>query len=180
MPPKAAGTTATARKGSQFKPPRPVKAPAQASASAATRAPASKSKAPAARSGFQSANATIISSDDEQDDDVADDSDDMMDVDVDEAPARAKPTPAKSMAATQPIPAPLLARLLLENFEDPNTQIQKGAMNLTSRYMDIFVREALARAKHERARAAKNHGISDGFLQVEDLERLAPQLVLDF
>ena len=53
-------------------------------------------------------------------------------------------------------------------------------MNLTSRYIDIFVREALARAKHERARAAKNDGISDGFLQVEDLERLAPQLVLDF
>jgi hypothetical protein len=185
MPPKVAGATAAARKGSQFKPPRPVKAPAQASATtraptaAASRAaPAGKPKPSAARSGFQSANATIISSDDDQDDHVADDSDDIMD--VDETPARAKPTPAESMAATQPIPAPLLARLLLENFEDPNTQIQKGAMNLTSRYIDIFVREALARAKHERARAAKNDGISDGFLQVEDLERLAPQLVLDF
>ena len=179
MPPKAAGPSAAARKGSQFKPPRPVKAPAQASAAAASRAaPASKSKPSAARPGFQSASATIISSDNEHDDDVADDSDDMMD--MDETPARARPTPAESMAATQPIPAPLLARLLLENFEDPNTQIQKGAMNLTSRYIDIFVREALARAKHERARAAKNDGISDGFLQVEDLERLAPQLVLDF
>jgi hypothetical protein len=46
--------------------------------------------------------------------------------------------------------------------------------------MEIFVREALARAKYERARSARNDGISDGFLQVEDLEKLAPQLVLDF
>lgn len=53
-------------------------------------------------------------------------------------------------------------------------------MTLTGRYMEIFVREALARAKHERARSVRNDGISDSFLQVEDLEKLAPQLVLDF
>jgi hypothetical protein len=84
------------------------------------------------------------------------------------------------LTTVHPIPAPLLARLLHENFEDQSTQIQKGAMTLTGRYMEIFVREALARAKYERARSARNDGISDGFLQVEDLERLAPQLVLDF
>jgi hypothetical protein len=186
MPPKAAGGPAAVRKGSQFKPPRPVKAPAQAPAAkrapttAASRAAtASKTNASAAQPGFQSANATVISSDEEQDDGHADDSDDMMDMDDEDAPARAKPTRADSLS-TPPVPAPLLARLLLENFEDSNTQIQKGAMNLTSRYMEIFVREALARAKHERARSAKNDGITDGFLQVEDLERLAPQLMLDF
>jgi hypothetical protein len=178
MPPKGAGGTAAARKGSQFKPPRPVKAPAQTSTAKRAPATAASRAATAAKTNFQSANTTIISSDEEHDDDPAQDSDDIMD--MDDAPARAKPTPAESISTTQPIPAPLLARLLLENFEDSNTQIQKGAMNLTSRYIEIFVREALARAKHERARAAKSDGISDGFLQVEDLEKLAPQLVLDF
>lgn len=99
---------------------------------------------------------------------------------MEDAPATKPTRLVEPLTTAHPIPAPLLARLLHENFEDPNTQIQKGAMTLTGRYMEIFVREALARAKHERARSARNDGISDGFLQVEDLERLAPQLVLDF
>lgn len=53
-------------------------------------------------------------------------------------------------------------------------------MNLVGKYMEIFVREAFARAKNERETSVKGGGISDGFLQVEDLEKLAPQLVLDF
>jgi len=74
----------------------------------------------------------------------------------------------------------LLARLLQQNFESENTQIQKGALTLVAKYVDIFVREAFARAKNEREAAVKGGGVSDGFLQVEDLEKLAPQLVLDF
>lgn len=62
--------------------------------------------------------------------------------------------------------------------------MQKGALHLVGTYLDIFVREAFARAKHEREAAVTagggGGGRSDGFLQVEDLERLAPQLVLDF
>ena len=79
-----------------------------------------------------------------------------------------------------PIPLPLLARLLHQNFEDKDTQIQKGALNLFSTYMSIFVREAIQRAKDERGRAAVGGSRADGLLQVEDLERLTPQLVLDF
>lgn len=179
MPPKNASTNGATRKGPQFKPPRPVKAPTKASTAAASRATGAskKSSAPPARSGFQTA-ATIISSDEEdaQEDEIDALSDDLMEVEPAPKPTRT----VEPLTATHPIPAPLLARLLHENFEDPNTQIQKGAMTLTGRYMEIFVREALARAKHERARSARNDGISDGFLQVEDLEKLAPQLVLDF
>jgi hypothetical protein len=94
-------------------------------------------------------------------------------------PARDARPPPTSLTPN-PIPTPLLARLLYENFEDPDTQIQKGAMNLVGKYMEIFVREAFARAKNEREQSVKAGGISDGFLQVEDLEKLAPQLVLDF
>ena len=53
-------------------------------------------------------------------------------------------------------------------------------MELTGKYMEIFVREAIARARFERGDTATGGGITDGFLQVEDLERLAPQLILDF
>lgn len=121
--------------------------------------------------------ATIISSEDEQDDeDLLDDSD----IEMDDAPVRNTRPAASSAPIVPPIPAPLLARLLYENFEDSNTQIQKGAMNLVGKYMEIFVREAFARAKNERETSVKGGGISDGFLQVEDLEKLAPQLVLDF
>jgi hypothetical protein len=183
MPPKAANANGTARKGPQFKPPRPVKAPAKAPAkasAAASRATSASKKpsAPAARSGFQPA-ATIISSDEE--DAQEDEFDDTLSDDLMEDVPPPNPTRAvEPLATAHPIPAPLLARLLHENFEDPNTQIQKGAMTLTGRYMEIFVREALARAKHERGKSARNDGVSDGFLQVEDLEKLAPQLVLDF
>lgn len=179
MPPK---TAATKRKGPQFNPPRPVKASAQ-NAAATKRAPAGAAKqaASAARPSFQNAT-TIISSDEEgdgQDDEQNEDEDDDDLMEDAPAPTRnARPTAAASMST--PIPAPLLARLLYENFEDQNTQIQKGAMNLTGKYMEIFVREALARAKNERELSVKAGGISDGFLQVEDLEKLAPQLILDF
>ena len=78
-----------------------------------------------------------------------------------------------------PIPLPLLARLLQEGFTDKTTKIEKGALELTSKYMETFVREALARAEFERT-GKEGGGISDGFLQVEDLEKLAPQLILDF
>lgn len=176
MPPKKASGEATTRKGPQFKPPRPVTAPKEASTATASRAKAASTK-PTTKAGFQPAT-TIISSDE---DDVQEDEFDAFSDDVmDDAPAPQPTRNIEPLTTVHPIPAPLLARLLHENFEDQSTQIQKGAMTLTGRYMEIFVREALARAKHERARSARNDGISDGFLQVEDLERLAPQLVLDF
>ncbi|KAF2995200.1 hypothetical protein E8E13_000872 [Curvularia kusanoi] len=175
MPPTKASGDATTRRGPQFKPPRPVTAPTKAAT--ASRATGASKKPAATKAGFQPAT-TIISSDEDefQDDEL----DAMSDDPMDDAPLPKPTRTVEPLTTAHPIPAPLLARLLHENFEDPNTQIQKGAMTLTGRYMEIFVREALARAKHERARSARNDGISDGFLQVEDLERLAPQLVLDF
>jgi hypothetical protein len=180
MPPKNANTNSTRRGGPQFKPPRPVKAPAQASA-AAKRAPAGAAKKAATSATRPAAvqRATeIISSDEEDEEDKQDELDDDV---MEDAPSPARNTrPPPVLSTDNPIPAPLLARLLYENFEDPNTQIQKGAMNLVGKYMEIFVREAFARAKNERELSVKAGGISDGFLQVEDLEKLAPQLVLDF
>lgn len=45
--------------------------------------------------------------------------------------------------------------------------------------METFVREALARAAYERAKAEGEEAKKD-FLEAEDLEKLAPQLLMDF
>jgi hypothetical protein len=183
MPPKGANTAR--QKGPAFKPPRPVKQVAQSSATtkrasgpAASRPTVSK-KSAAPRSDFLPA-AAIISSDEESEefnDDVPSDLDELME---DVAEDEDTQGPESLAIEAPPIPVPLLARLLHQNFEDKNTQIQKGALNLFSTYMSIFVREAIQRAKDERDRAAAGGGRSDALLQVEDLERLTPQLVLDF
>jgi hypothetical protein len=198
MPPKNATAAAARRKGPSFNPPRPVGAPSKATATkrvpaaSRTTAAAKKSNAPAAKSGFQNAKDIIDLgldldlSDDSQNAPISDDDLDISDIDMDDviedAPiAPSKPPPPLSEPV---VPRALLARLLLENFDDPNMQIQTGAMKLVGKYIDIFVTEAFLRSKEERRTAAKGgggiEGISDGFLQVEDLERLAPQLVLDF
>ncbi|KAL1598878.1 hypothetical protein SLS60_008021 [Paraconiothyrium brasiliense] len=183
MPPKAA--PAARRKGPSFHPPRPVKPAASTIAAkralndTATRA--APAKPSATRSGVHPAT-TFISSDEEQDDefdDLPSDIDALMEDALDEEPT--PPQPAALDLSTPPIPAPLLVRLLHHNFQNESTQIQKGAMNLFGNYMSIFVREAIARAKDEHERAGKNGGgAGSRFLQVEDLEKLAPELLLDF
>ncbi|KFY52323.1 hypothetical protein V496_08512 [Pseudogymnoascus sp. VKM F-4515 (FW-2607)] len=79
-------------------------------------------------------------------------------------------------APTETIPPALLTTLLTEFFADERTRISKGADKAVGKYMETFVREAIARAAFERG----GDGRGDGFLEVEDLEKLAPQLVLDF
>ncbi|KAJ4291914.1 hypothetical protein N0V90_009811 [Kalmusia sp. IMI 367209] len=181
MPPKAAPAR---RKGPAFNPPRPIKpATSTGTTKGASNAGPSRSaggaKPSAARSSFQPAT-TIISSDEEQDnefDDMPSDLDALIEDVLEEQPRPRRP--ALDMS-TPPIPTPLLVNILHHNFEDEDVQIQKGAMKLFENYMTIFVREAMARAKSERDDAGRHGGASNQFLQVEDLEKLAPQLVLDF
>lgn len=95
------------------------------------------------------------------------------------------------------LPAPLLTRLLHESFEDKNVKISRDANTLMARYMDIFVREAVARAaeahvegKARRKREREKNGDvnmgdedddDDGtFLEMADLEEVAGGLVMDF
>lgn len=54
--------------------------------------------------------------------------------------------------------------------------------------MEVFVREAIARSAYESQGQGENDGAggessagrNDGFLEVEDLEKMGVQLVLDF
>lgn len=181
MPPKA---NPASRKGPAFKPPRPVKDAAQSTSSAAagkrvsgakTTRPAgvSKKAAPARRT----AAAQVIDSSESETEDLLSDLDGADLRHNAETPERL-PQPATQ---TEAIPEKLLGRLLQEGFEDPSTKIHRGAMSLTVKYMDLFVKEAISRAVMERNEAGRGSGsITDGFLQVEDLEKLTPQLVLDF
>ena len=101
--------------------------------------------------------------------------------------ARSTASAAKQKSALDdgppPIPAKLLTRLLYEGFEDKNMKIGKEAMAMFGKYVDTFAREGLARAiaeRQEQGGGLGGGGVGDGFVQVEDLERVAAQLLLDF
>ncbi|KAH0362443.1 hypothetical protein KCU65_g8055, partial [Aureobasidium melanogenum] len=84
------------------------------------------------------------------------------------------------------LPSALITRLLHESFDDKGTKIGKDANALTARYLDLFVREAVARAtevakERKEMREAGGQKVDDGvWLDVQDLEEVAPGLVLDF
>ncbi|KAK7627536.1 hypothetical protein IWX50DRAFT_613467 [Phyllosticta citricarpa] len=74
---------------------------------------------------------------------------------------------ALGATAKDPIPAKLLNALLHEEFEDKEMRIGKEAMAVTQKYVETFVREALARAMIGRQTEEESvGGAGDGFLQV--------------
>ncbi|KAH8668045.1 CENP-S associating centromere protein X-domain-containing protein [Tricladium varicosporioides] len=84
-------------------------------------------------------------------------------------------------ARQESIPPNLLSHLLHSMFTQQGTRISKSANAAVGRYMETFVREGVARCVWARAEGAEGGGGGDGgFLEVEDLERLGPQLLLDF
>ncbi|KAF9249774.1 uncharacterized protein N7518_005852 [Penicillium psychrosexuale] len=91
---------------------------------------------------------------------------------------------AEDVTSSDPkIPSKLLTRLLHQNFQNEKTKVAKDANSVVAKYIDVFVREAIARAAYERAESDGNtggRGLGDGFLEVEDLEKMAPQLTMDF
>ncbi|ROT36404.1 hypothetical protein SODALDRAFT_325746 [Sodiomyces alkalinus F11] len=69
------------------------------------------------------------------------------------------------------VPPALVTRLLQEMFRREGTRMTADASQAAAKYVDVFVREAIARCIHEREGA---------FLEVDDLEKIAAQLLLDF
>ncbi|KAJ0425844.1 CENP-S associating centromere protein X-domain-containing protein [Aspergillus carlsbadensis] len=78
------------------------------------------------------------------------------------------------------IPQKLLTKLLHHHFRKEKTKIAKDANAVVAKYIDVFVREAVARAAYERSESGTGGGVRDGFLEVEDLEKMGPQLAMDF
>lgn len=85
----------------------------------------------------------------------------------------------------QELPRALLARLVHENFDDKTVRMSRPANEVLGRYMNIFMREAVARAavgKKERLGIGSGDMPADEeiWLDVEDLERVTGGLLLDF
>lgn len=81
------------------------------------------------------------------------------------------------------IPCPLLTRILYEGFEDKSMKINKEAMSVVELYTRVFVKEAVARSRQmtkDHSQRTSNGTFDGNWLQVEDLEKIAPQLMLDF
>ncbi|ATY65716.1 hypothetical protein CCM_00241 [Cordyceps militaris CM01] len=104
-------------------------------------------------------------------------SSDPFDSGDDDSPPRRRPHADKSAAAAagdstadKSIPKDLLTRILHDLFEKDATRVSRDANAAVGKYVDVFVREAIARSAVEKR---------SGFLEVEDLEKIAPQLLLD-
>ncbi|KAF2860270.1 hypothetical protein K470DRAFT_72859 [Piedraia hortae CBS 480.64] len=130
---------------------------------------------------------SLISFDNDANDDDSDKDKSLFTPGQDRKRANSSPSiifqdsPAATGAALPPpnasgtgIPQPLLIRLLHEHFKNKDTKIDKHAIVVLQRYIDVFVREAMARA------AVGKEGEMDIWLEKEDLERIAAGLMLDF
>lgn len=143
-----------------FKPPRPAKAPSKPTAAAKpTRTNSSKASKPSAS---KAQAATVIDSSDEGDNDAFDDSIlDDIDHDLGSASVSKAIAPASSSQLESAIPRDLLVRMLHEHFRHSDTRITQDAADVLTRYMELFVREAMARAAKENSERD-----GDGFLEV--------------
>ena len=63
------------------------------------------------------------------------------------------------------IPPKLLTRLVHHNFKDSDVRIDKDANELVGKYMETFIREAIARATFERSESDSG-GLGGEFLEV--------------
>lgn len=187
----------TTSKNTAFKPPRRISgnsntsdpgaasskatAPRPAAAAAAASKPSAASSSSRAAAFRPAAAAVTISDsdiDDIDDEDDLDDEEEEEEEDVDDSVHRrrstntqdastAVPAPSQDAEDQPPIPPKLLNRLLHEGFEDEDMRIGKEAMAVAGKYVETFVREALARAMYEREEADREEGGGgDGFLQV--------------
>ncbi|KAK5128977.1 hypothetical protein LTR85_000310 [Meristemomyces frigidus] len=100
------------------------------------------------------------------------------------SPPPAEPPPVPSQSSDIPqIPQNLIIRLLHEHFADKNTKIDKHAIQVLQKYIEVFVREAIARTALLKKEAAEKFDVSAedaGWLELEDLEKVAPGMMLDF
>lgn len=75
------------------------------------------------------------------------------------------------------IPVDLLNVLLHQFYKNKDTKMSKDANAAVGRYMETFCREAIARVAY--AKEQDSNGVG-GVMEVEDLEKVAVQLIYDF
>jgi len=150
------------RRAPAFKPPRP----ANSKSSKPTAAPRRKS-APAKGTSYIDTQASA--SDDDEDDE---DDDIPSDTQLTYASGESdNPQPTNTQDPPPTIPPALLTKLLHHHFKDDKMRIGKEANAVVGKYMETFVREAIARAAFERSEAQKEGvgGVAGDFLEVSAL-----------
>lgn len=159
---------ASKRKAPSFKPPRPLSKPKVSSATGPSRRKSAPARPVSVSSDGSSSELDQRNTLSEENSLDSDDKDDTI-----------PPSPSQPADPAPSIPPKLLTKLLHHHFENGQTRIGKDANKLVGKYMETFIREALARAAYERAKAG-GRGLTKDFLEAEDLEKLAPQLLMDF
>lgn len=154
MPPKGITNTKA------FKPPsRTASASDTTSTGPSTKVTESKAKvkAPAKASRPSAMDRFDDDTEDDEDEDDNDDDDETLPAGLATPPRGAKSKnkdkASTSVSTAQSIPADLLRTLLQHHFTDKSTKVGTEASLLVGKYMDTFVREALARAAYERSEA---------------------------
>ncbi|KPI42767.1 uncharacterized protein AB675_2006 [Cyphellophora attinorum] len=91
--------------------------------------------------------------------------------------------PSKKDESEQPsIPLPLIHRIAAEGFSEPETtKMSRDARRVLGKYIDTFVREAVARCAYEAEGRGDDGEVGrKGWVDVDELERVAGVLCLDF
>ncbi|KAK9472301.1 centromere protein X [Dipodascopsis tothii] len=77
-------------------------------------------------------------------------------------------------------PTKTLARIFTEHFQHADTRLNAATLDASAEYLRIFTREAIWRSERARQDAAGADGARKRMLEVDDLEKIAGTLVLDF
>lgn len=180
MPPKTSKPTPK-RKAPAFKPPRPAAGSKSTYTSTKTPAPRRKSSPAKSKSKRPSFIADEASASDDDDEDEEGEDDDVMSSIEPQQDASESDSDVVEMENSHPpptIPPVLLTKLLHYHFKDDNMRIGKEAGGVVGKYMETFIREAIARAGFERAeveasqgggRRGGGGGWQGGFLEVSSL-----------
>ena len=150
-----------------FKPPRP------ATGFQKSKATDSRRKSGATKHSFIYSAAEGDEDEEEDDDDDDDDPELVSPQSVDDSASGESDTlPTTTHVGTQDLPPTispaLLTKLLHHHFQDDKFRIGKEANGVVGKYMETFVREAIARAAFERSEAGGT-GIGSNFLEVSGL-----------
>ncbi|KAH9836001.1 CENP-S associating Centromere protein X [Teratosphaeria destructans] len=91
------------------------------------------------------------------------------------------PPPLPSYSDQMPqVPQALLVRILHEHFKDRATKIDKRAIVVLQKYLEVFIREAIARARLAKAEREGIDADDRKWLDVDDLEKVAGHMLLEF
>ncbi|KAL6252641.1 hypothetical protein RBB50_000360 [Rhinocladiella similis] len=94
--------------------------------------------------------------------------------------------PAPDVFGPEPaITLPLIHRIMQSHFNQPErTKISEDARILVGKYIEIFVKEGIRRCVDDKKDREKSSGggtsMDSGWMELEDLERVATQLCMDF